>query len=120
MSLSNPSSQDSGFPGKEELENVYKQEGLDNTKKHPLNKHEQSSYELTGTEAACQGLHRAAPGLLHIYYGLPISVSIKLLSEQTNASLVFMTSLVLFSLCLLVCFIQFQRVSFCFIILFIL
>ena len=47
-----------------------------------LNQHDQSSYELTETEAACTG---SVPGLLCTYHGFQLSVFMRLLSVTTDS-----------------------------------
>lgn len=38
-----------------------------------LNQNDQSSFELTETEATCMGLHGSAPNLLCVYHGFQLT-----------------------------------------------
>lgn len=82
-------------------------------KQGPLNQPDWSLYECTNTETACKGPTGVCTRTsLHAYYDFQLSAFMLFLSVQTNMFPILVLSLGLFTFC-----VQFQCVSFSFIIL---
>lgn len=93
-----------GNPVQEEAEGLWQPEGTEDTKRRrPSNPTEQSSWELTETEAASTGPVWCAPDPLSVYHGLEFSTFVGLLVVWTRRSMILVPALETFFL-LLVCF----------------
>lgn len=106
---------DQGTPWKGRWKECKGQRGWKTTRKQGLlNQHDQSSYELSETEVACEGRHRSVPCPLHMYYGFQFSVFYEI-PECWNT---WVSDPCAFSLALFltfVCLVHFWCVRFCFI-----
>lgn len=69
-----PSHPAPGIPQKRRQRVSPSQKRWSTSGRRPLNQYEQSSHELTETEVACSGLHRSAPGSLHVHNDFQFSV----------------------------------------------